>query len=182
MNAWLSTDGQVFALPIDDSRPHAHSILEAIYEMGVLFGENPEVRAAAIEIVSQTGIRDGDVHSAVDAIALWVQQAMRWIPDPHGTERVESPLVLLQTIAERGRAYGDCDDHVILFVALVRAIGPDARPVGVQLGTDPFDPTRFDHVIASVPMPDGTSKDYDLCAKFWPAGHYVERLVIAWSN
>lgn len=166
------------AYPLDNSRPHAFSILERIWQLVQQWGQDPTMRSAAIQIIHQAGYRDGQSVQAADAIRRWVMDSMRWIADPFGTEFVVAPQQLLAEIMQQGRAYGDCDDFVGLFCSLARAVGLDAKPVGVRLGTDPSDPTRFDHVIASIRFDDGV-RDYDLCAKMYTPGPYLERLVIA---
>jgi len=164
--------------PIDESRPHAFSILERLWELVQQWGQDPAMRSAALTIIHAAGYRDGQSVLAADALRRWVMDSMRWIADPFGTEFVVAPQQLLAEILENGRAYGDCDDFVGLFCSLARSVGLDARPVGVRLGTDPSDPTRFDHVIASIRFADAV-RDYDLCAKFYANPEYLERLVIS---
>lgn len=162
---------------LDDSRPHAFSILERLFLLVQLWGTDPGVRAAAVAIIRADGYRDGQTVEAANSIRTFVQDSMRWVPDPIGTEFVVSPVQLLEEITADGRAFGDCDDFVCLFCALARSLGLDARPVGVRLGTDPTDPERFDHVIASIRFPDRV-RDYDVCAKMFAAPQYLERLVV----
>ena len=164
--------------PLDETRPHAFSILERLWQLVQKWGADPDMRSAALQIIHRAGYRDGQSVQAADALRQWVMNSMRWIADPFGTEFVVAPQQLLAEIMEQGRAYGDCDDFVGLFCSLARAVGLDARPVGVRLGTDPSDPTRFDHVIASIRFADAV-RDYDLCAKFYQPADYLERLVIA---
>jgi transglutaminase-like putative cysteine protease len=163
--------------PIDETRPHAFSILERLWQLVQEWSSDATMRSVAIAIIHQAGYRDGNSVPAADALRQWVMGKMRWVADPFGTEFVVAPKQLLREILADGRAYGDCDDFVALFCSLARSIGLDARPVGVRMGTDPSDPTRFDHVIASIRFPDAV-RDYDLCAKFYTTPEYLERLVI----
>jgi len=166
------------AYPLDESRPHAFSILERLWQLVQQWGQDPIMRSVALQIIHAAGYRDGQSVQAADALRQWVMDNMRWVADPFGTEFVVAPEQLLAEIMENGRGYGDCDDFVALFCSLARAIGLDAKPVGVRLGTDPSDPSRFDHVIASIRFADAV-RDYDLCAKFYGQQEYLERLVIA---
>ena len=91
-----------------------------------------------------------------------------------GSSLLQTPLVLLQTIAEKGHAYGDCDDHVVLLGAMLNSIGIPARAVAVKLGGNEW----FDHVVIEYPS-NGRTVTMDPCAKFGAAPRYLERLVTA---
>jgi transglutaminase-like putative cysteine protease len=99
-------------------------------------------------------------------------QKMVYLADPDGGEFIQTPLVLLNTIRQKGFAYGDCDDHVVLLGAMLTSVGIPARAVAVKLhGSD-----HYNHVVVEYPL-NGTTVLIDPCAKTVPTPHYRDRLV-----
>jgi transglutaminase-like putative cysteine protease len=99
-------------------------------------------------------------------------QKMVYLADPDGGEFIQTPLVLLNTIGQKGFAYGDCDDHVVLLGAMLTSVGIPARAVAVKLhGAD-----HYNHVVVEYPLNGGTVL-IDPCAKTVATPHYRDRLV-----
>lgn len=70
---------------------------------------------------------------------------MKYVPDPYGFEYVTAPDILLADILQKGVAYGDCDDHVLLLNTLLLSVGFETAFVGVKQESD-----MFNHVITGV--------------------------------
>jgi hypothetical protein len=114
---------------------------------------------------------NNDTDGMLRNIFEFVRFRMTYVPDPDGFEFVTAPDVLLAGILQNGTAYGDCDDHVLLFNTMIMTIGFTTKFAAVKLS--PGDP-YFNHVISSV-LIDGVWKDYDPCAKFKPQPFYQSR-------
>jgi transglutaminase-like putative cysteine protease len=168
----LSPDGTVHRIPLNPRAPDAHTIIAAIQFVIEQFGRDPRVRQATLQLLGSRINNDLDAHART--VARWVMSRMVYLPDPDGGEFIQTPLVLLQTIAEKGVAYGDCDDHVVLLGAMLNSIGIPARAVAVKLGGTEW----FDHVVIEYPA-NGRTVTMDPCAKFGAAPRYLERLVTA---
>lgn len=97
-----------------------------------------------------------------------------YVPDPHGFELVTAPDVLLMEILTRGRAYGDCDDHVLLLNTMLASVGFQTFFVAVKQ-----DPSRdeFNHVITGVSL-GGRMIEIDPCDKMNRAPNYVDRYIV----
>lgn len=61
------------------------------------------------------------------AVRDWLADHFQFIHDPNGVELLSSPRYMLDKIAARGYAQGDCDDVAILGAALGKAVGLRAR-------------------------------------------------------
>ena len=167
-----STDGKVILFPINEARPDSESIIQWLNVLAVEFGRNPDIRAYAELILPAIG--DNDLEGAARALIRWVKDHITFLPDPEGTEYVISPLVVLERVYKSGKSFGDCDDHCLVLVALMRSIGIEARIIGVKQGPAS---TWFDHVIVQVPTERGWV-DVDPCAKEGPAPEYREKLIM----
>lgn len=166
-------DGQVRRVPINPQAPDAWTIIGAIETVIDTFGRDPAIRAFAVSLLNSR--LDNDVARHVRRITDWVKSHMVYLADPDGSEYIQTPTILLQQIQLKGVAYGDCDDHVVLLGALLRAIGVPAHPVAVKL--NPQSPV-FDHVVIEYPS-QGEMVIIDPCAKNVAAPHYFERLRVA---
>jgi hypothetical protein len=133
------------------------------------FGRDPFVRAAALRTVT-THLNNAD-HTR--DVYTWVVSHMVYIPDPDGAEFIQSPRVLLDTIQLKGRAFGDCDDHVVLLGSLLNSLGARSVVAGVKLFNSPL----FNHVIILLPRPGQEPIVLDPCAKDAPPPKYGEFLV-----
>ncbi len=66
-----------------------------------------------------------DQWAEAQAISRYVREHIRYTNE--GIETIKSPRRLLEEIRKYGRAVGDCDDHVILWAALHKALGHPVR-------------------------------------------------------
>lgn len=83
------------------------------------------VRETAVDLVAKVPERDR--MGEAKAIFKWVQNKLRYTYDPRGLETVQTPRVMLEDIASKGYAGGDCDDFSVLIGALLRSIGHEIR-------------------------------------------------------
>jgi hypothetical protein len=167
----IAPDGTVIRIPIDPANPDAWTIISALQFVIEQYGRLPAVRAAAIRQI-QSKINN-DVANNARTIARWVMNSMIYLADPDGAEFVQTPLVLLKQIDLKGRAYGDCDDHVVLLGSMLNAIGIPAQAVGVKLHGAPY----YNHVVIQYPL-NGQMVTIDPCAKVAAAPFYGERLTV----
>lgn len=65
--------------------------------------------------------------SQMAAIYDWFMRHWTYLNDPNEVELVKDPERLLEEIARKGRALGDCDDASVFLAASVRTIGAPAR-------------------------------------------------------
>ena len=166
----LAPDGTVHRIPISSKAPDAWSIISAIQFVIEQFGRDPRIRAATLPILSSR--INNDVRNNANTIANWVMRKMVYLADPDGGEFIQTPLVLLNTIGQKGFAYGDCDDHVVLLGAMLTSVGIPARAVAVKLhGSD-----VYNHVVVEY-LYQGQPILIDPCAKTVPTPAYRDRLV-----
>mgnify|MGYP006272471151 CR=1 FL=1 len=162
--------GSVARIPIDVRRPDAHTIIAALQLVVDQWGRDPRVRQATTRLLTS---RVNNDRGNIDVVFRWVVNHMTYLADPDGGELVQTPIILLDQVTRKGRAYGDCDDHVVLLGAMLVSIGVPARVVGVKLGASPI----FNHVVVEVPS-NGGWRVLDPCAKQTAAPNYRERLVV----
>ena len=165
--------GSVTRIPIDERRPDAHTIIAALQLVVDQFGRDPRVRQATLSLLTSKINND---RANIMVVHRWVVNHMTYLADPDGAELVQTPLVLLRQIEQKGRAYGDCDDHVVLLGSMLVSIGIPARVAGVKLGGSPV----FNHVVIEVPTTSsgvGSWKVLDPCAKNTATPLYGERLI-----
>ncbi len=122
---------------------------KAAYLDGVAWDDcrRPKVRDMARRIVAAL---DHNAHGArVERLYEFVRKVIRYMPDPSSEEFSDGEEILRQ-------GFGDCDDKVRLFVALVRSVNSNnqveahVRPVLREVeGDDP----DFVHVQAVVRWP-----------------------------
>lgn len=166
----LAPDGTVHRIPLDPKAPDAWSIISAIQFVIEQFGRDPRIRAATLPLL--TSRINNDIRSHANTVAQWVMRKMVYLPDPDGGEFVQTPLVLLNAIAKKGVAYGDCDDHVVLLGAMLTSIGIPSRAVAVKLhGAD-----HYNHVVVEY-LHNGEPVLIDPCAKTVGTPAYRDRLI-----
>lgn len=165
-------DGTVHRIPIDPRRPDAHTIIGALQFVIDQFGRDPRVRAVTVSILRSRVNNDLEAHART--INNWVVNRMVYLPDPDGGEFIQTPAVLLNTIERDGRAYGDCDDHVVLLAAMLNSIGIRAKAAGVKL----FGSDVYNHVVVEYQL-NGRTMVLDPCAKVGGTPFYGERLTVA---
>lgn len=168
----LAPDGTVHRIPLDPRAPDAWTIISAIQFVIEQFGRDPRIRAATLPLISSR--INNDVRNNATTIANWVMRKMVYLADPDGGEFIQTPLVLLNTIGQKGFAYGDCDDHVVLLGAMLTSLGIPTRAVAVKLhGSD-----VYNHVVIEY-MAQGQPILVDPCAKNVPTPNYRDRLVVS---
>lgn len=156
-------------LPVADGDAGIQQIVGRLTALKNHYGALPAIRRAAVVIAG--GIVNDDDRGNAARLASFVRRAIVYVKDPLDAEFIQSPDVLLLEIARRGRAHGDCDDHVLLYASLAQSLGIATEIAGVMLA-----PTIvFNHVIA-ISAIDGEAIEVDLCAKdgFQPA--YPDKL------
>jgi hypothetical protein len=84
---------------------------------------DPVVRTTAENIIRHLPERDKSAE--IKAISQFVRKNIRYTNE--GIETIKTPRLLLDEIRTYGRAVGDCDDHVILWLALHKVIGQKVR-------------------------------------------------------
>lgn len=82
---------------------------------------NLRVRNKAASIVANIPAKD--YWAEADAIYWWVKNNTRYLKDPHGTELLHSPLVILDQIEAGEKFSGDCDDSSVFVLSLLKSIG-----------------------------------------------------------
>ena len=138
--------------------------------------ESPKIRAAAINIIRGIDPISGakfagevaskDYFGMVQQIHNWVRDNIMYIKDPVGQETLSYPEEMLFNT----RA-GDCDDMVIVEMALFGSVGIQSYPVIIGLY-----PNHFSHVYGYVEIPPGkhrqagTTWAFDPIMKDWPLG------------
>ena len=166
----LAPDGTVHRIPIDPRAPDAFTIIASIQFVIDQFGRDPRIRAATLPLISSR--INNDIRNNANTVAAFVMRKMVYLADPDGGELVQTPLVLLNAIGQKGVAYGDCDDHVVLLGAMLVSIGIPARAVAVKLHGS----NHFNHVVIEYAY-QGQSILIDPCAKNVPTPAYRDRLV-----
>lgn len=137
---------------------------------------DPNFRSKTAELVEEIAEKDhtGEIHTLVN----FVRNRVRYLRDPWapgGLELFTDPRTLLRD-ALRGKASGDCDDHVILASALLETAGYETRyPVGAD------GPEDYRHIWLEVLHPqtgwisvDLTTKEQEIGWDPGPAYHHVE--------
>lgn len=166
----LAPDGTVHRIPINPKAPDAFTIIASIQFVIDQFGRDPRIRAATLPLISSR--INNDIRNNANTVAAFVMRKMVYLADPDGGEFVQTPLVLLNAIGQKGVAYGDCDDHVVLLGAMLVSIGIPARAVAVKLHGS----NHFNHVVIEYAY-QGQSILIDPCAKNVPTPAYRDRLV-----
>ncbi len=134
-----------------------------------VYGTLPAIRRAALLVTGSAA--DDDQRDQVAKLAAFVRRALVYRQDPVNSEFMQTPDVVLLEINATGQAYGDCDDHVLLFAALCESLGVSCDIAGVKTpGSD-----TVNHVIA-IAHPAGDFCEIDLCAKRGWQPEYPEKM------
>lgn len=134
-------------IPADDRGVDQTVALMMRMARGIYGGKSPRIRALAINIINQAGVRDKDYYGMAEAIHNWVRDEIRYVKDPVGQETLSYP----EETAFNTRA-GDCDDKTILEMALLASLGIHSYPVVIS--THPSG--TFSHVYLHVIIPEGS--------------------------
>lgn len=163
-------DGKVLRVPISPSAPDAFTIIGTIQFVMEQFGRDNRLREKALSIISSR--INNDTERNARALLSWVVNRVVYLADPDGGELLQTPIYLLDQIEKNGRAYGDCDDHVLLLGSLLLSIGIPARVAGVKIGGAP----NYNHVVVEY-LSNSRRVLVDPCAKATSQSFYRERLV-----
>jgi hypothetical protein len=129
----------------------------------------PFIREEAVRIIH--GTDNNDQLMQVNLLANYVREKMVYVRDPNNSEFIVAPDILLHKIHERGMAYGDCDDHVVLLNTLMGSLGITTRIAGVKLP----DSNVWNHVISQAFI-GGNYYQIDSCSKKGTIVAYSEQL------
>lgn len=110
----------------------------------------PIVRAAITSITTFAGSRD--VPEQALRIKRFLEDHIRFLPDPIGVELLHTPEWMLREIQRKGIIAVDCDDAAVLGAAL--AMNAGIRPVFVAESYF-FPGSPFQHVYTELPTPAG---------------------------
>lgn len=158
-------------IPADDRGVDQTVALMVRMARGIYGGKSPRIRALAINIINQAGVRDKDYYGMAEAIHNWVRDEIRYIRDPIGQETLSYP----EETAFNTKA-GDCDDKTILEMALLASLGIHSYPVVIS--THPSG--TFSHVYLHVIIPDGAHPrageivPADPIMRQWPFGREAD--------
>lgn len=148
-----------------------------------------EVRIAAEEIIGH--VAPNDRKGEARAVYEFVRDKVRYTKDPNGMEYVQTPNHILGVIRDRGQAYGDCDDKVVLGLSLLKNLG---YPVAIRVASYqnhrhfthvygmvkvydewmPFDATPSNQELGWELEPRTRVKDYQLGEYGWDMGELGE--------
>lgn len=98
-----------------------------------------EIRRAAIMALHRDRVPSHDAPAALGAIFRFVR-ALRFVPDPVGTQAIQSPRATLSLGA------GNCAQRATLLAAMARSIGIPARMSFRVIAANPRFPRGFSHV------------------------------------
>jgi len=88
--------------------------LIVIREIAERYGRDTRISDLAVHILRTEGIKPRDYKGQAAALLRWVQENIYYVNEP--CERLQAPLATIRM------GYGDCDDMVILFMALAHSI------------------------------------------------------------
>jgi hypothetical protein len=117
---------------------------------------------------------NNDWRAQFDAVAEFMLARTVYQADPRGLEYVRSPVQMLVDYEQEGHTRGDCDDLVLLFNALLNALGFRTRVEAVMINSD----TKYDHVISAINL-GGKWVEFDNCNKNAPWTVYAGGRVAA---
>lgn len=133
--------------------------------------KSPKVRATAINIIRQAKVAEKDYYGQIVAIHDWIKRNILYVKDPVGQETLSYPEeILFNTRA------GDCDDMVVLEMALLGSIGIKSFPVVMGVN-----PQVYSHVYLKAIVPPGKHRmankviPLDPIMKNWKAGQQAPK-------
>lgn len=168
-NGYSSDVDGVKGYPLGHDSTDAVTILRYMEQFVQQYETQPFIREEAVRIIHGTG--NNDQLTQFNTLASYVREKMVYVRDPNGSEFIVAPDILLQKIRERGMAYGDCDDHVVLLNTLTGALGIETRIAGVKLPNSDV----WNHVISQAFI-GGRWYQLDSCSKRGTIVEYGEHL------
>jgi len=158
---WVGAGG-VYVKTLSDGSSDAEQILASIEELSQKYSIMPSVRAFALSLMPRAMVND-DQLTQLNVISQFVVNDMLYVRDPIGVEYFIAVPKMLQEYAQTGKIFGDCDDHVLMFNTLMKAVGFNVRAVATNIGNTSY----ADHVFSEF-MIGGTTHDFDGCKKTNP--------------
>ncbi len=146
-------------IPLNYDTEDIEQILSTLNGLVTSYAVSPWLRQHTIDALGNN-VRNGDLGGIAWTLLQFVRNRMRYVPDPIDGEWICSPITLLDQIEKNGVAYGDCDDHCLLYASMLGSVGIHARIIGVMLNSTEW----FDHVIVRVIL-NGRTQDVDPCYK-----------------
>lgn len=119
----------------------ADETVQAIKEAARRDAAHPSIRLLALELVRD--LFPYDHRAEIETLHAFVRDEIRYTPDIHGLETVQTPRLTLEV------GSGDCDDKTALLASLLFAVGRRVRYVLAR--TDPR-VSRFTHVYLETPF------------------------------
>lgn len=108
--------------------------------MAIEGSKDLEVRSAAIEALDRYGAPAHAPIAALGAIYRYIQDRIRFVPDPVGAQMVQSPRATLDFRA------GNCAQRATLLAAMARSVGVPADLHYRVAALNPAAPRSFSHV------------------------------------
>lgn len=116
---------------------------------------------------------DHNQMAQITAVTNWVREHVQYVRDPNAWEYVKTPAVMISEISQRGRAMGDCDDHVLLLNTMLGTLGIKTKFTAVKINGSP----AFNHVVTEV-FVDHQWHIVDPCAKRRPQPSFAEKFTV----
>lgn len=111
--------------------------LKLMVKLGRMYRHDVGIVTLAQEVTRP--LQSKDYRGEICALQLYVRDQVRYVRDPRGTEKVQTPKRTLEI------GSGDCDDKVTLLAALLESIGFTTRYVALGFHNGPYS-----HVILEV--------------------------------
>lgn len=88
--------------------------MDVLREIAMVGGRNPKLATFAVGIIKRANVKPRDYKGQAAALLKWVQKNIYYVNEP--AERLQDPIYTLRV------GYGDCDDMIILLMALLESI------------------------------------------------------------
>jgi hypothetical protein len=132
--------------------------VQVMKRMAREYSRHPIVKRLATNILHHQNIPSHHYLREAQAIGRFVQQHVRYVKDPVGTESLQAPDMMIRAMADAGYVMGDCDDMSLLIASLLMSIGirPKFRTVRYKGDSGPFNHIYvvvYENNIADTMMP-----------------------------
>lgn len=169
------SDGAATITKLNSIVDDPNSIVDLCNQVAYQAAQDPVFRQRVEVLIVPKTYGNNDLVGAFNACVEFVQNGVRYMPDPVGIEYLKTPALMLKEIAQNGQSVGDCDDHCVLLQAMLLTLGMNASTVGVKLPGSQW----FNHVIVAASF-GGMNYLADPCVKYGgQIGKYDEFLVPA---
>ncbi len=167
-----ASQAEVFQLPLAEGLD-APQILGYLNALSIQFGKSPYIRQFTVnELLRGASVGDNEQGRQVEVVLNFVRRCLTYVRDPVESEYVISPVELIAQIRAGQKAYGDCEDAVLLLNSMLCSMGFPTRFVATQInGAD-----WWNHVISSV-FVGGRWVDLDPIAKGIEQPEYYQQMI-----